>query len=64
MTKQHAEGAKRCILLHVICQFHNHAQLLKEKNSGRPQHNQTWYTDGWLQQKLTKFGFHTHTAVL
>ena len=34
------------------------------KYSGGPMDNQTWQTNGWPQQKLPKFGFHTHTTAL
>ena len=47
-----------------ISQFHNHAQSLKVNNSGRPLDNQTRQTNGWLQLKLPKFGFRTHTIAL
>ena len=32
--------------------------------SGAPLDNQTWYTNSWLQQKLPKFGFRSHTTAL
>ena len=48
--------------LYSTSQFHSHAQSLKATHSGGPlDGNQTWQTDGWPQQKLPKFGFHTHT---
>ena len=31
-------------------------------NSGGPLDDQISYTNGWPQQKLSKFGFHTHTT--
>ena len=34
------------------------------KHSGGPLDSQTWHTNGWSQQKLPKFGFHTHTTAL
>ena len=43
-----------------IRQFHSHTAA-KSENFRRVQ---TWYTNGWLQQKLPKFGFHTHTTAL
>ena len=30
--------------------------------SGGPLDNQTWHINSWLQQKLPKFGFRTHTT--
>ena len=41
-----------------------HAQSLKVNNSGKPLDNQTWHTNNWPQQNLTKFGFRTHTTAL
>ena len=41
----------------------NHAQQLM-RNSGGSLDNQTWHTNHWLQQKLPKFGFRTHTTAL
>ena len=38
--------------------------MLEEENSGGPLDSQTWPTSGWLQQKLPKFGFRTHTTAL
>ena len=32
--------------------------------SGGPLDNQTWNTNGWVHQKLLKFGFRTHTTAL
>ena len=40
------------------------SQLLKVKISGGPLDNQTWHKNGWLQQKLPKFGFYTDTTAL
>ena len=34
------------------------------KNSNRSLDNQTWQTNSWLQQKLPKFDFRTHTTTL
>ena len=39
-------------------------QSLKVRDSSGPLDNQTWHTNSWLQQKLPKFGFRTHTAAL
>ena len=30
----------------------------------RPLENQTWHTNGCLEQKIPKFGFHTHITAL
>ena len=46
-------------LVWYIKQFHSHAQSLKVRNSGGPQHNHTWPVKGWLQQKLPMFGCFT-----
>ena len=35
----------------------NYTQQLKLKNSGWSQDNQTWHTNGWLQQKLSNLDF-------
>ena len=32
--------------------------------AARPLENQTWHTNGCLEQKLSKFGFHTHTIAV
>ena len=41
-----------------------YAQSLKVNNSGKPLDNQTWHTNNWPQQNLTKFGFRTDTTAL
>ena len=46
----------------TISQSHSHVQELKRNNSDGPLDNQTWQTNDWLQQKLPKFGFRTHTT--
>ena len=54
------------IKLKSIRQFCNHAQLLKERNSGGPQHSQldVLYERLAATFKLPNFGFCTHTTAL
>ena len=40
-----------------ISKFHNHAQWLNMKDSGESLDNQTWHTNGWLQQNVSKVWF-------
>ena len=40
-----------------IKKFHNHAQWLNMKDSGESLDNQTWHTNGWLQQNVSKVWF-------
>ena len=64
-----------CSKFRLTGEFHTVAWLLKKplsqsctvaksENFWQPLGNQAWYTKDWLQQKLSKFGFHTHATAL
>ena len=38
--------------------------VTKTEISDGPLDNETWHTNGWLQQKLPKFGFRTHATAI